>query len=209
MKGPILATVALAAILAAEVPIAQAVVFVRTPPPRPRSVGVVGRSPGPGFVWTGGYWRWGRGRRGRRRVRVGAGQVETRAAYRCSLGFAKLARRSWRLHVRWRPLALTGELDLAPARGSRSCRRRVAWWRRMTALRIWDFRRGDDDDNRTSPHGGGLRRVLLSAALEFNYVKAAIGFLVLIIGPALLVGIVPSVAVTYGRLKFDAAASVG
>ena len=76
-------------------------------------------------------------------------------------------------------------------------------------MRIWDFRRGDDDDNRTSPHGGGLRRVLLSAALEFNYVKAAIGFLVLIIGPALLVGIVPSVAVTYGRLKFGAAASVG
>jgi 3',5'-cyclic AMP phosphodiesterase CpdA len=79
----------------------------------------------------------------------------------------------------------------------------------MTALRIWDFRRGDDDDNRTSPFGGGLRRILLSAALEFNYVKAAIAFLVLIIGPALLVGIVPSVAVTYGRLKFGAAASVG
>jgi 3',5'-cyclic AMP phosphodiesterase CpdA len=77
----------------------------------------------------------------------------------------------------------------------------------VTALRIWDFRRGDDDDNRTSPHGGGLRRVLLSSALEFNYVKAAIGFLVLIIGPALLVGIVPSIAVTYGRLKFDAATS--
>ena len=76
-------------------------------------------------------------------------------------------------------------------------------------MRIWDFRRGDNDDNRTSPHGGGLRRVLLSAALEFNYLKAAIGFLVLIIGPALLVGIVPSVAVTYGRLKFGAATSVG
>jgi hypothetical protein len=76
-------------------------------------------------------------------------------------------------------------------------------------VRIWDFRRGDDDDNRTSPHGGSLRRVLLSAALEFNYVKAAIGFLVLIVGPALLVGIVPSVLVTYGRLKFGAATSVG
>src|SRR5260370_26326055 len=79
----------------------------------------------------------------------------------------------------------------------------------MTALRIWDFRRGDDDDNRTSPHGGGVRRVLFSAALEFNYLKAAIGFLVLIIGPALVVGIVPSLLVTYGRLKFGAAASVG
>src|SRR5260370_39336336 len=79
----------------------------------------------------------------------------------------------------------------------------------MTALRIWDFRRGDDDDNRTSPHGGGVRRVLFSAALEFNYLKAAIGFLVLIIGPALVVGIVASLLVTYGRLKFCAAASVG
>ena len=65
MKRPFLASLALAAMLAAELPIAQAQVFVRTPPPRPRSVAVVGRSPGPGFVWTGGYWRWGRGRRGR------------------------------------------------------------------------------------------------------------------------------------------------
>ena len=85
----------------------------------------------------------------------------------------------------------------------------TALWRRMTALRIWDFRFGDDDDNRTSPVGGGLRRVLISAALEFNYVKAAISFLILIIVPALLVGIVPSIAVTYGRLKFDAVASAG
>ena len=65
MKGPVLASVALAAIMAAEVPIAQAVVFVTTPPPRPRPSVVVGRSPGRGFVWTDGYWRWGRGRRGR------------------------------------------------------------------------------------------------------------------------------------------------
>uniref|UniRef100_Q01UD5 Metallophosphoesterase n=1 Tax=Solibacter usitatus (strain Ellin6076) TaxID=234267 RepID=Q01UD5_SOLUE len=76
-------------------------------------------------------------------------------------------------------------------------------------MRIWDFRRGDDDDNRTSPHGGGLRRVLTSAALEFNYATAAIGFLILVIGPAMLVGIVPSVLATYVRLKFSAAASLG
>ena len=76
-------------------------------------------------------------------------------------------------------------------------------------MRIWDFRRGDDDDNRTSPHGGGLRRVLVLAALEFNYVKAAIGFFTLVIAPAVLVGIVPSVVVAYGRLKLSAAASVG
>ena len=54
---------------------------------------------------------------------------------------------------------------------------------------------------------GGLRGLIFSAALEFNYLKAAISFLALIIGPALLVGIAPSVVVTYGRLKFHAAAS--
>ena len=76
-------------------------------------------------------------------------------------------------------------------------------------MRIWDFRRGDEDDNRTSPQGGSLRRLLISAALEFNYVKAAIGFLKLIIVPAVLVGIVPSLVVTFGRLKFETATSVG
>ncbi len=77
----------------------------------------------------------------------------------------------------------------------------------MTGLRIWDLRRGDYDDNRTSTHGGGLRSVLLSAALEFNYLKALIGFLALIVGPALLLGIIPSLVVTYGRLKLGVAAS--
>ena len=72
----------------------------------------------------------------------------------------------------------------------------------MTVLRIWDLRRGDDDDNRTSPHGRGLRSIVLSTALEFNPLKASIGFLALIIGPALLVGIAPSIVVTYGRLTF-------
>ena len=76
-------------------------------------------------------------------------------------------------------------------------------------MRIWDFRRGDEDDNRTSPQGSSLRRLLISAALEFNYVKAAIGFLKLIIVPAVLVGIVPSLVVTFGRLKFETATSVG
>jgi hypothetical protein len=58
----LLATIAAAAILAADGAIAQAAVFVRTAPPPPRSVRVVGRSPGRGFVWTNGYYRWG-GRR--------------------------------------------------------------------------------------------------------------------------------------------------
>jgi 3',5'-cyclic AMP phosphodiesterase CpdA len=74
---------------------------------------------------------------------------------------------------------------------------------------IWDLRRGDNDDDRTNPHRGGFRRLALSAVLEFNYLNAAIGFLILIVGPALLVGIAPSIAFTYGRLKFDAAASAG
>jgi hypothetical protein len=42
-------------------------------------------------------------------------------------------------------------------------------------LRIWDLRRGDDDDDRTNPHGRGLRSLVFSTALEFNYLKAPIG----------------------------------
>jgi 3',5'-cyclic AMP phosphodiesterase CpdA len=72
-------------------------------------------------------------------------------------------------------------------------------------LRIWDLRRGDHDDNRTSPHGAGVRSLVLSAFLEFNYLQASIGFLVLIVGPALLVGIIPSLVVTFGRVKLDVA----
>ncbi len=76
-------------------------------------------------------------------------------------------------------------------------------------MRIWNLRRGDADDNRTSPEGRGLRGLLLSAVLEFNYLQAAIGFLALVIGPALLVGIMPSVVVTYGRLTIQTAMSAG
>ena len=66
MKNPILASAALGAMLLTEGTINQAAaIFVRTPPPRPVSVGVVGRRPGRRYVWTGGYYRWGRGRRGR------------------------------------------------------------------------------------------------------------------------------------------------
>jgi len=79
----------------------------------------------------------------------------------------------------------------------------------MTTLRIWDLRRGDDDDNRTSPHGRGLRSIIFSTALEFNPLKALIGFLALIIGPGLLVGIAPSIVVTYGRLMFHKATLAG
>lgn len=57
-----LAAIAMAAMLAVD---ANAV-FVRTPPPAPRSTAMIGRRPGAGFVWTPGYYRWGtvRGRGG-------------------------------------------------------------------------------------------------------------------------------------------------
>src|SRR5215467_4784006 len=69
-------------------------------------------------------------------------------------------------------------------------------------LRIWDLRRGDDDDNRSSPYGGGFRSLVIPTLLEFNYLKAPLAFLALVIGPAILVGIAPSVVVTYGRLAY-------
>jgi hypothetical protein len=76
-------------------------------------------------------------------------------------------------------------------------------------LQIWDLRRGDDDDDRTNPHGRGLRSLVFSALLEFNYLKAPMGFLSLFIGPALLIGIVPSIAIEYGRLMLHAPALAG
>jgi hypothetical protein len=76
-------------------------------------------------------------------------------------------------------------------------------------LRIWDLRRGDDDDDRTNPHGRGLRSLVFSALLEFNYLKAPMGFLSLFIGPALLIGIVPSIAIEYGRRMLHAPALAG
>lgn len=33
-------------------------VVVRVAPPPPASVAVIGRAPGPGYVWIGGYQRW-------------------------------------------------------------------------------------------------------------------------------------------------------
>jgi hypothetical protein len=76
-------------------------------------------------------------------------------------------------------------------------------------MRIWDLRRGDDDDNRMSPQKGGFRGMVLAAALEFNFVHAAVLFLVLIIAPALLLGIAPSLVVTYGRLMVQAMRMAG
>ena len=54
-----------------------------------------------------------------------------------------------------------------------------------------------------------MRSLVFSAAVEFNYLKAPIGFLVLFIVPALLIGIAPSVAIAYGRLVLQAPALAG
>ncbi len=74
---------------------------------------------------------------------------------------------------------------------------------------IWDLRRGDYDDNRMSPQGGGLRSLILSAAFEFNFLKALIVFLALIIAPALLAGLALALAVSYGRLFLHARTMAG
>jgi 3',5'-cyclic AMP phosphodiesterase CpdA len=60
-----------------------------------------------------------------------------------------------------------------------------------------------------SPYGGGMRSVVLSAAFEFNFLKALIVFLALIVGPALLLGLALSLAVTYGRLVLHAMEMAG
>jgi 3',5'-cyclic AMP phosphodiesterase CpdA len=75
----------------------------------------------------------------------------------------------------------------------------------MTGLRIWDLRRGDQDDNRFSPPTGGLSGLIVPTLLEFNYLKAPLSFLILILGPAILVGIAPSVVITYGQFLLHAA----
>jgi 3',5'-cyclic AMP phosphodiesterase CpdA len=80
---------------------------------------------------------------------------------------------------------------------------------RTIVSRIWDLRRGDHQDNRTSPYVHSFRGLILSAALEFNYLKAALSFLALILAPALLLGVAPSVVATYGRMMFHAVTSVG
>lgn len=75
----------------------------------------------------------------------------------------------------------------------------------MTVSRIWDVRCGDAGDNRTSPYSRGLWGLVLSAALDFNILKASVAFLALIVGPALLIGLVPSLLFSLGGLKLHVA----
>jgi predicted phosphodiesterase len=76
----------------------------------------------------------------------------------------------------------------------------------LAKRRIWDLRQGDADDNRTSPYGRGWRNVIVSTALEFNYLTATVAFITLVIAPALLVGLVPPFVQVYSRRGLDAAA---
>src|SRR5262245_62970888 len=74
--------------------------------------------------------------------------------------------------------------------------------------RIWDLSRGDADDNRTSPAGRGWRNLAVATLLDFNYLSASIAFVLLIVVPALVVGLVPPVVVAYGKQKLESAALI-
>ena len=74
---------------------------------------------------------------------------------------------------------------------------------------IRDLRRGDADDNRTSPYGRGWKSLIFSNVLEFSYLKAVLAFLILIVIPALLVGLAPSIVLTYSRHTVGTVVSVG
>jgi 3',5'-cyclic AMP phosphodiesterase CpdA len=78
----------------------------------------------------------------------------------------------------------------------------------LAKRRIWDLRQGDADDNRTSPYGRGWRSVIVSTALEFNYLTATVAFITLVIAPAMLVGLVPPLLQVYSRRGLDAAAAI-
>ena len=77
-----------------------------------------------------------------------------------------------------------------------------------TSRQLWDLRRGDADDNRTSPHGRGWRNLAFASALESNYLTASLAVLAVIVVPALLVGLMPPVLVAYGRRNIAAVAMV-
>src|SRR5262245_56053797 len=74
--------------------------------------------------------------------------------------------------------------------------------------RLWDLRRGDADDNRASPYGRGWRGVLVSTALEFNFLTATLAFVTRVIVPVLLVGLAPPLILIYSRHKLGAASTI-
>ena len=76
------------------------------------------------------------------------------------------------------------------------------------ANRIWDLRRGDADDNRTSPGGRGWGKLAITTLLDFNYLSVSIVFILLIVVPALVVGLVPPIVVALGQQTLQSAALV-
>jgi 3',5'-cyclic AMP phosphodiesterase CpdA len=75
----------------------------------------------------------------------------------------------------------------------------------VTVSRIWDMRCGDAGDNRTSPYSRGFWRLVLSAVLEFNILKASVAFLALVVSPALLIGLAASLLFSLGGLTLGTA----
>src|SRR5271169_6547163 len=61
-RKPLGANLVFAGLLGFTAAALGAEVVVKMAPPAPQSVVVVGRAPGPNYVWTGGYWRWSGGR---------------------------------------------------------------------------------------------------------------------------------------------------
>jgi WXXGXW repeat (2 copies) len=57
-KRPVKAGLVFAGVLGLTSSVCSAQTVVRIAPPAPQSVVVVGRAPGPKYVWTGGYYRW-------------------------------------------------------------------------------------------------------------------------------------------------------
>jgi 3',5'-cyclic AMP phosphodiesterase CpdA len=70
---------------------------------------------------------------------------------------------------------------------------------------LWDLTRGDAEDNRSSPKWRGWRGLVVSTALEFNYLSAAITFVWLIVLPAIVVGLVVPGAIVLARGKLGVA----
>jgi hypothetical protein len=54
----LITTSALAAVVPITLAAYSAEVVVKVAPPAPQSVVVIGRAPGPKYVWIGGYYRW-------------------------------------------------------------------------------------------------------------------------------------------------------
>lgn len=57
-RRPLIASLILAGVVQFTLPAYSAEVVVKVAPPAPQSVVVIGRAPGPKYVWIGGFYRW-------------------------------------------------------------------------------------------------------------------------------------------------------